>query len=157
MPNNSSFYSNFQTLFYGSVYRISHYTSVFRGMKGILLIIVGEKIAVYSKAFTSQSKEAFLNSNGEHYITKRQPFLRSFIQIELLSIWNNISAKNSCIVSLFTNSSLYILWAPTFVLFMVVHWLILFHRTTNLLLPKANSGFCKYIFSYIFHEVQNHT
>ena len=33
MPNNSNFYSNFQTLFYGSVYRISHYTSVFRAPK----------------------------------------------------------------------------------------------------------------------------
>ena len=110
-----------------------------------------EKFAVYSKESfylsvqrTFWGKEAFLNSNGEHYVTKRQPFLRIFIQIELLSIWNNVSAINSCIQTLFTNSAL---WAPTFVLFMVLHWLMLFHRTNNLLLPKTNPGFCKYIFS----------
>ena len=31
MPNNLKCFEHFQTLFYGSVYRISHYTSVFRG------------------------------------------------------------------------------------------------------------------------------
>ena len=32
MPNNLNFYSHFQTLFYGSVYRISHHASVFRDL-----------------------------------------------------------------------------------------------------------------------------
>ena len=35
MPNNLNFYSDFQTLFYGSVHRVRRYASVFRGVATI--------------------------------------------------------------------------------------------------------------------------